>query len=417
MQILGVYIQVPFCAAKCTFCNFYTWVARPGDIDRYRQALSREITKLRESYQADGISTRLLELPVDTLYLGGGNPALLGWAAWAELVQLMWAEFQRGAPLEFTVEITPSATDLTTLTALRGLGVNRLSIGAQSFNARELRAVGRLHSADTTRQLMQAARAAGFTNVSLDLVAGLPYQTPGSWLESLAEAARLQPQHLSIYLLEIDEKSRLGREVLQGGTRYHAPALPDEEFLLEAYATAQDYLQKLGYQQYEISNFALPGHESRHNQKYWRLEPYVGLGAGAHSYYGTQRWANEVEPETYSNRLAGGKNPIVEIRTLTPEQQMEEFFFLGLRERRGVNLTAARARWGPALVARWQEVIDRLCQEGWLEHAAGWVRLTDQALLVSNEVFQQFLLDPRQKPEPAPAGAFKEQAREKGSGL
>ena len=417
MQILGVYIQVPFCAAKCTFCNFYTWVARPGDIDRYRQALSREITKLRESYQADGISTRLLDLPVDTLYLGGGNPALLGWAAWAELVQLMWAEFQRGAPLEFTVEITPSATDLTTLTALRGLGVNRLSIGAQSFNARELRAVGRLHSADTTRQLMQAARAAGFTNVSLDLVAGLPYQTPGSWLESLAEAARLQPQHLSIYLLEIDEKSRLGREVLQGGTRYHAPALPDEEFLLEAYATAQDYLQKLGYQQYEISNFALPGHESRHNQKYWRLEPYVGLGAGAHSYYGTQRWANEVEPETYSNRLAGGKNPIVEIRTLTPEQQMEEFFFLGLRERRGVNLTAARARWGPALVARWQEVIDRLCQEGWLEHAAGWVRLTDQALLVSNEVFQQFLLDPRQKPEPAPAGAFKEQAREKGSGL
>jgi len=264
---------------------------------------------------------------------------------------------------------------------------------------------------------MQAARAAGFTNVSLDLVAGLPYQTPGSWLESLAEAARLQPEHLSIYLLEIDGKSRLGREVLQGGTRYHAPALPDEEFLLEAYATARDYLKKLGYQQYEISNFALPGHESRHNQKYWRLEPYVGLGAGAHSYYGTQRWANEVEPETYSNRLAGGKNPIVEIRTLTPEQQMEEFFFLGLRERQGVNLTAARAHWGPALVARWQEVIDRLCHEGWLEHAAGWVRLTDQALLVSNEVFQQFLLDPRQKPEPEPAGAFKEQAREKGSGL
>ena len=417
MNSLGVYIQIPFCAAKCTFCNFRTWVARPGDIDRYGQALYKEITTLSQSYRAQGISPPLFDLPVDSFYLGGGNPALLAWSAWEELLRLVGAKFQPSAPLEFTVEITPGTGDSAGLEALRAFGVNRLSVGAQSFIERELRAVGRLHSADGTRQLIQAARAAGFSNISLDLVAGLPYQTVESWQQSLTEAVRLQPEHLSIYLLELDEKSRLGREALQGGRRYHVQALPGEEFLLEAYVTAKDYLAKFGYQQYEISNFALPGYESRHNQKYWRLEPYLGLGAGAHSYDGTRRWANEAEPEAYGKRLASGDSPIVEVHKLTSEQQIEEFFFLGLRERRGVNLLTARARWGAELVTRWQVVIDRLCQEGWLERAAGWVRLTDQALLISNEVFQQFLLDPGEKPAPAPAGAFKEQAREKGSEL
>jgi len=399
MQTLGVYIQVPFCSAKCTFCNFRTWVARPGQVDRYGHALRREIANLPGFYRAGGISAQLLDLPVDTVYIGGGNPSLLELKALAATLRLLWNNFSRSAQLEFTVEITPNAVDEAVLEALRGLGVSRLSIGAQSFNDRELRAVGRLHSAETTRQWVLTARAAGFANISLDLVAGLPYQTAESWQENLAEVERLRPEHLSIYLLEIDAKSRLGREVLEGGKRYHAKALPDEDFQVETYATAKDRLARLGYQQYEISNFALPGHASRHNQKYWRLDPYLGLGAGAHSYNGSQRWANEAEPEAYGTRLNSGEGPVAEIRALTPEQQLEEFFFLGLRQRRGVNLYDARARWGEDLVARWQERVDRLSQQGWLEQSDGWLRLADHALLVSNEIFQQFLISSPHKDE------------------
>ena len=397
MQTLGVYIQVPFCSAKCTFCNFRTWVARPEQVDRYSHAVRSEITNLPAFYRAAGISAQLLDLPVDTIYIGGGNPSLLQLKALAAALRLLWNNFSRSTQLEFTVEITPNAVDAAVLEALRGLGVNRLSIGAQSFNDRELRAVGRLHSAEATRQCVVTARAAGFANISLDLVAGLPYQTAESWQASLGEIERLKPEHVSTYLLEIDKKSRLGREVLQGGKRYHAKALPGEDFQVEAYTTAKDYLKRLGYQQYEISNFALPGHESRHNQKYWRLDPYLGLGAGAHSYNGSQRWANEAEPEIYGNRLNSGEGPVVEIRALTPAQQLEEFFFLGLRQRRGVNLHEGRTRWGDEMVALWQERVERLSQQGWLEHSDGWLRLADHALLVSNEIFQQFLISSPQK--------------------
>ena len=399
MQTLGVYIQVPFCAAKCTFCNFRTWVARPEQVDRYGLALRREITELPGFYRAAGISAEILDLSVDTVYIGGGNPSLLELDALAATLSLLWKNFPRSAPLEFTVEITPGSVDEAVLSALLALGVNRLSIGAQSFNDRELRAVGRKHSAEATRQWVRAARAAGFGNISLDLVGGLPYQTAESWQDNLAEVERLRPEHLSVYLLEIDEKSRLGREVLQGGSRYHAKALPDEDFQVEAYATAKDYLTRLGYEQYEISNFALPGHESRHNRKYWQLAPFLGLGAGAHSFNGSQRWANEAEPEAYASRLNSGVGPVEEIRTLAPEQQVEEFFFLGLRERRGVNLDDARGRWGDDLISHWQGRIDRLRQQGWLEVSDGWLRLADKALLVSNEIFQQFLASAPPKDE------------------
>ena len=278
-------------------------------------------------YRAAGISARLFDVPVDTIYIGGGNPALLELKSLAAVLSLLWNTFRYSPEPEFTVEITPGAADEALLEALHGLGVNRLSIGAQSFNDHELRAVGRLHSAEETRQCVATARAAGFANISLDLVGGLPYQTVQSWQASLGEIERLRPEHVSVYLLEIDEKSRLGREVQQGGKRYHAKALPGEDFAVGAYTTAKDCLKRLGYQQYEISNFALSSHESRHNQKYWRLDPYVGLGAGAHSFNGSRRWANEREPETYDTRLNDGASPIVEIRALTPERQVEEFFF------------------------------------------------------------------------------------------
>jgi oxygen-independent coproporphyrinogen III oxidase len=270
--------------------------------------------------------------------------------------------------------------------------VDRLSIGAQSFEDRELRSVGRLHSAAETCDLLSHARRAGFKNISLDLIAGLPHQNESSWSGSLRQVMRLRPEHVSVYLFEVDEKSRLGSEVLGHGTRYGAAQVPSDEFMAEAYETACELLSKEGYVQYEISNFALPGFESQHNQGYWRLRPYLGLGAGAHSFDGCRRWANETAPEVYQDKLARGTSPIAEVRFLSSEEQLEEFFFLGLRQRQGVDLTIARRRWGRDLVARWEPKISALAADGWLEAEAGCVRLANRAYLVSNEIFQEFLI-------------------------
>jgi oxygen-independent coproporphyrinogen-3 oxidase len=195
-----------------------------------------------------------------------------------------------------------------------------------------------------------------------------------------------------VYLFEVDEKSRLGSEVLGNGTRYGAAQVPSDEFMAKAYETACELLLKEGYVHYEISNFALPGFESRHNEGCWQLKPYLGLGAGAHSFDGYRRWANETAPEAYQDKLARGTSPITEVRFLSSEEQLEEFFFLGLRQRQGVDLTLARRRWGRDLVARWEPRISTLADDGWLEAKAGYIRLAQRAYLVSNEVFQEFLI-------------------------
>jgi len=386
---LGVYIQVPFCASKCSFCNFSSRVERSSAFDTYCNALIQEIDRLRQSYEP--AATAVLALPVDTLYMGGGTPSLLGVERLQRILRAIEGRLRVGSSPEFTLEVTPGSADGHFLERVQALGVNRLSIGAQSFDDRELSAIGRLHSADDIRGLVQRARGAGFENVSLDLIAGLPYQTRESWRRSLDRAAGLRPEHMSVYLFEVDEKSRLGREVLRHGHRYHAAAVPDEEFMAEAYETARAFLASTGYAQYEISSFALSGRESRHNRKYWRLEPYVGIGAGAHSFDGACRWANETSVEAYEAKLGGGESPIVEFRALTDSEQIEEFFFLGLRERRGVDLALARRRWGGTRVAIPAERVSTLVREGWLEQSADQVRLSGRALLVSNEVFQQFL--------------------------
>jgi oxygen-independent coproporphyrinogen-3 oxidase len=413
METLGLYIQVPFCASKCSFCNFSSKVALAGALDAYCRALEHEIVHLPALYEARQIGLEVLTLPADTVYIGGGTPTLLGGERLEGIVSALRARFEVAKttePVEFTLEAAPGSADDDLLGALLRLGANRLSIGAQSFDDRELRAVGRLHSAAATCDLVSRARLAGFENVSLDLIAGLPYQNESSWLRSLREVARLRPEHVSVYLFEVDEKSRLGNEVLRQGARYGADHVPGDEFMADAYETACGVLSQEGYLQYEISNFALPapsrrprpprcagsgglgGFQSRHNRRYWQLKPYVGLGAGAHSFDGQRRWANETAPETYQEKLERRASPIAELQVLAPEQQLEEFFFLGLRMRQGVDLTTARQRWGEDLVARWEPRISALGAEGWLEADGDCVRLAQQALLVSNEVFQQFVL-------------------------
>lgn len=391
MNTLGVYIQIPFCASKCSFCNFSSRAERPEAYGDYIHALEQEIERLPDLYAPRGIKTGLLEAPVDSIYFGGGTPALVGQEAFARIVAGLTRRFRTAGSVEFTLETTPGSADETFLRHASRLGVNRLSIGAQTFDDRELRAVGRLHSRGDTLDLVMSARRAGFSNISLDLIAGLPHQTADSWEASLGAALELQPEHLSVYLFEIDEKSRLGREVLERGERYHASQVPSDEFMADAYAIARERLREAGYVQYEISNFARPGFESRHNQKYWRIEPYVGLGAGAHSFDGLHRWANHTSTGQYEEKLRLGESPIAEGQTLSSEEQLEEFFFLGLRQREGIKIETVVKRWGRAALDRWEPTLAQLARDGWIENLSGHLALTDRALLVSNEIFQEFV--------------------------
>jgi len=391
MPTLGIYVQVPFCASKCSFCNFSSGVERSDVFDQYTRDLQLEIEGLDRFYAERGIPPEILALPVDSLYFGGGTPTLLGEKRLSLLVRTLQAHLECRGEVEFTLETTPGSADAGLLRALRKLGVNRLSIGAQTFDDRELRAVGRLHSAEDSTELVKRARQTGFTNISLDLIAGLPHQTEVSYRRTLEIAAKLRPEHVSLYLFEIDEKSRLGREVVHGGNRYQAAAVPSEEFMVDAYEHGRQFLSNEGYAQYEISNFALPGYESRHNRKYWQLEPYVGIGAGAHSFDGVRRWSNQVDARDYLAGLDSGRSPIDEFRILSPEEQIEEFFFLGLRQMEGVDFAWARQRWGSERIRPWEDKIASLATEGRLVREGDRVRLSRDSFVVSNEIFQEFV--------------------------
>ncbi len=391
MSTLGVYIQVPFCASKCSFCNFSSRVERSSTFDHYTRNLQRELGGWQDFSAAYAVPQDILSHPVDSIYMGGGTPALLGEERLNFVVRALQDHLCWSEEIDFTLETTPGSADSSLLRALRGLGVNRLSIGAQTFDDRELRAVGRLHSAEANSALVYQAREAGFRNISLDLIAGLPYQTAESFCRSLEATVKLRPEHVSLYLFEVDEKSRLGREVVRGGNRYHATAVPGDDFMADAYESGCAFLASEGYAQYEISNFALPEFESRHNQKYWQLAPYLGLGAGAHSFDGVRRWSNQIDVQRYLAMLDAGQPPIDEFRSLTVEEQVEEFLFLGLRQVEGVDLKLARERWGASYLRCWEDKIQGLAREGGVVCQGERVRLARHAYLISNEIFQEFV--------------------------
>jgi oxygen-independent coproporphyrinogen-3 oxidase len=391
MSTLGIYIQVPFCESKCSFCNFSSRVERSTVFDLYTHNLQRELEGWQGFVAEYGILHEVLSHSVDSIYIGGGTPTLLGEERLGLVVRALQDHLRWGGDVEFTLETTPGSADSRLLRALQALGVNRLSIGAQTLDDRELRAVGRLHSANDTFELVQHARQAGFRNISLDLIAGLPYQTADSFHHTLEATVKLRPEHVSLYLFEVDEKSRLGKELVYAGNRYHAAAVPGDEFMSDAYESGCAFLAKEGYAQYEISNFARPEFESRHNRKYWQLKPYLGLGAGAHSFDGVRRWSNQIDVQHYLAKLDAGQPPLDEFRVLTAEEQVEEFFFLGLRQVEGVNLEQARERWGAGYLKRWEDKIHHLAHEGWVVFRGDRVRMAHHAYLISNEIFQEFV--------------------------
>lgn len=390
---LGLYLQVPFCASKCTFCNFSSRVAPHAAFDDYTHALLVELRQLAGRFGGGKSEPNLLNWPVDTVYFGGGTPTLLGAGRFSQVMDEVRRTFRWNSELEFTVEVTPGSADRPWLDQARRHGVNRLSIGAQTFEDNELSAVGRLHRGEDITRQVQEARRQGLANVSMDLIAGLPHQTFSTWRRSLQALAWLRPEHVSIYLFEVDEKSRLGAEVLRHGRHYYADQVPEADAAADWYEFAQGFLQREGYRQYEISNFALPGFESVHNLKYWQRKPYLGLGAGAHSFDGHCRWSNLDKVDAYQRALAEEAVPVESEQRVSPAAAIEEFFFLGLRQTGGVDLQDAHSQWGQAALDAWLPRLKQLRTEGWLHIHGDRVRLSRGAFLISNEVFQQLLVD------------------------
>ena len=382
---LGIYVQVPFCQTKCTYCNFHTGVFSKDLYEPYVEAVCREIAEYPRA-QAENKIAPVAQAIVDTVYFGGGTPSLLEPSQLARIVDTVRKAYPTSFE-EVTLEADPETITPEKAAAWRSAGFNRISMGVQSFNDAELRPAGRMHRRADIFQATQFLRDAGFPNLSFDLIAGLPHQTDASWQESVEQLLGLRPQHVSIYLMEIDEGSRLGLEVLQDGERYSAKAVPSDDAMAEYYESASLQLSAAGYVHYEISNWALPGSESRHNRKYWRREPYYGFGAGAHSFNGSHRWANAHDPAAYSKLIHEGKFTIEQLESVGRSQALEEELFLGLRQLQGIDLRAVEAKYGTSLQTR----ISELLAQGLVEWDGPLLRLAAGRLSVSNEVFVQLL--------------------------
>jgi oxygen-independent coproporphyrinogen-3 oxidase len=387
MQPLGLYVHIPFCAAKCVYCDFDSHAGREHLIPAYVQALVEEMRLW--SRVARGRS-------VQTLYFGGGTPSLVSLERLGAVTRALRDAFAVRDDAEVSLEANPGTVDERYLRGLRDLGFNRLSLGVQSFDDRELQALGRIHSAEDAREAYRAARAAGFDNVNLDLIFGLPGQRLAEWRPSLKEALRLGPEHLSLYTLTVAEGTPLACDVAQG----RVPA-PDPDRQADMYVWAEDHLAAAGYDHYEISNWSLRGRRCRHNVAYWENREYLGLGAGAHSHLDGRRFANIATPEQYvaivENAGASGTSgqshmpQLVSVETVDEALAMADTLIMGLRLSEGVSLSAFRERFGTELTERYGEKVPDLLSSGLLEMTDGRLRLTRRGRLLGNEVFQRFL--------------------------
>ena len=386
-QSLGVYVSVPFCRAKCSFCNFASGVGKAGEIEAYVARLCAEIDAA--SVTAARLGAKLPRA-VDTVYFGGGTPSLLTPEQLRQVFVALHRNFDVAADAEMTLEAAPGQIADDVLNAAMSLGVNRVSLGVQSFVDRECAAVGRLHTGDDCLREIARLRAAGIAELGADLIAGLPYQTAASWEQSLDAAVGCGLKHLSVYLLEIDEDSRLGLEVIAGGQRFHAHGVPQEELAVALYEQACERLPETGFAQYEISNFAREGSRSRHNVKYWQRAPYIGFGLDAHSMLlmetGAVRFANADELSDYR-----GTESVGAVARVGEREAFEETIFLGLRMCDGVSVADLREKFSREFVKTCEEAAQELIADGLMTDEGGCWRLTLRGRLVSNEVFGHLL--------------------------
>ncbi len=385
----GVYISVPFCRTKCSYCNFASDVFSRAVFQRYVERVCEDLH--RAPQLAAGMSGRF-EPQIDSLYLGGGTPTILDSAHLEQLFVTVGQVFCLLPETEVTVECAPGTLQPEMVQALRRCGANRVSLGVQSFVDRETAAVGRLHKREMVLEEIKRLRAAGISNVNVDLIAGLPHQTAESWRESVELVIASGVPHVSVYMLEVDEDSRLGRELIAGGTRYHAHFVPQEDLTADLYEMACGWLNAAGVAQYEISNFARAVFQSRHNLKYWTRQPYLGFGVDAHSMllssHGDCEAVRFSTSDSLEEYVAGGPLTRTEVSRQTA---LEEEFFLGLRLNRGVDLEQVRAKFGSGVVETLRPLLADLRSAGLMDWEGDLVRLTARGRLLSNEVFERFI--------------------------
>jgi oxygen-independent coproporphyrinogen III oxidase len=384
----GIYISVPFCRSKCTFCNFASGVFSRQKMGEYVARIDQEIQ------DAESLADKLgaeLDMRVDSIYLGGGTPTTLAPDQLRQLFEAVQRVFQVQPGAEITVECAPGTLAPEVLEVLLQAGANRMSLGTQSFVDEEIKSVGRLHTAQQTLADIKVLRGSGIDDVNVDLIAGLPHQTRESWRRSLGEVAESGVPHASVYILEVDEDSRLGRELMAGGSRYHAHHTPEPDMCADLYLEAIEFLEAAGLPQYEISNFAQLNFESRHNLKYWNRQPYLGFGVDAHSMLRAKHPCSATECVRFSNPdelgiyTAGA--PESSVTRVSRQEAIEESMFLGLRLNRGIDVATVH----PQILQSFASGIRELVTLDLLEQTDGRLRLTSRGRLLANEVFERFI--------------------------
>lgn len=371
---VALYVHIPFCRSRCAYCAFNTYAGLEALIPTYGEALCAEIRAAPS-------------VPAYTVYLGGGTPSLLPPDTLARILQCLREHFPFQPDMEMTLEANPGTVDRAYLQAARELGINRLSLGVQSVHPDELRLLGRRHTWEEAVAAMDAARAAGLDNVNLDLIYGLPGQTPSRWQETLEAALALGPDHLSLYALTLEEGTPLQGQVARG----EIPP-PNDDAAAEMYEWAEARLERAGYIHYELSNWARSDrHFCRHNLTYWYNEPYLGLGAGASSWWGGRRWTNVRHPEEYIRRLSAGRSVAEEMEEIPLRLEMGETMMMGLRLVAGMSDGRFRARFGMGMAEVFGVELSRLAGQGLLEWDGQTARLTPRGRLLGNWVFREFI--------------------------
>ncbi len=397
IQTAGLYIHIPFCERKCTYCNFNTTDFFADLAARYIEAVVQEIhywgatlsdekNRLRDTHNFTGD-----QLAVDTIFFGGGTPSLVEAEQLARLIEACRTSFAVSPDAEVTIEINPATFSRQKIEGWRAGGINRASVGAQSFINAELIALSRTHDRNQVHQTLEALREAGFQNLSLDLIAGLPAQTKEDWTFNLRQALEIRPEHLSLYLLEVKESTQLYAQIQRG---LRPP--PDDDLAGEMYDIMSRATQDAGYEHYEISNFALlsdlpKSYRAQHNVKYWTAAPFYGIGCGAHSFNGRARWVNTLKTESYIEQVRQSGHAVDERRQLSIEEVAAEAIFMGLRLAEGISLEAFRADYDLDICLRYGDELKRLADAGLIQIENQRLRLSEKGRLLSNEVFMTFI--------------------------
>jgi len=374
----GIYIHTPFCLQNCKYCHFITVPLHQDKIEKYQAAVVKEID-LYAASETDIVS-------VDSIYFGGGTPSLLPAEYIETILNTCRESFHISPGCEISIEVNPGTIKDGKSHSYKKAGINRISVGAQSFNDLELKTIGRLHTAGEISESVRILRESGFTNINMDLLLGLPFQSAQTWRNTLNVLPNLDISHVSVYMLDLDEPCPLSKSVSDGSL-----AVADDDSIADLYLDAIDVLDSFGFQQYEISNFARPGCVCRHNLKYWLRKPVIGFGLASHSFDGHSRYANFLDMEEYLLSLEKSQLPVLWRKAVKGKEALEETLILGLRLNQGIQWSGLKRKFRDERLMKYESLLHKLSSEGLVEWKESYVRLTPSGMLLSNEIFQQFV--------------------------